>query len=73
MLPELTGMTLEAAEAALQAEGIAYSLRRTVAPFSRGSSPEKVTKNYAVRFDQGELTYASFPVLSPEGPREGQE
>ncbi len=73
MLPELTGLTLEAAEAALQAEGIAYTLRKTAAPFTRGSAPEKPTQNYAVRFDQGELTYASFPVLSMMESREGQK
>lgn len=74
MLPELTGLTLEAAEAALRAEGIRYTLRKTVALFGRGSAPEKPTQDYAVRFDQGELTYASFPVLSmTDESREGKE
>ena len=72
MLPELTGLTLEAAEAALRREGIAYTLRRTAAPFGRWPEPDKIYQNYAVRFEQGELTYAILPVLSMTGgPREG--
>ena len=72
MLPELTGLTLEAAEAALRMEGIPYTLRRTAAPFGRAPEQNKHYQNYAVRFEQGELTYASFPVLSEtDGPEEG--
>ena len=73
MLPELTGLTLEAAEAALRREGIAYTLCRTAAPFGQHAvSRDQIERDYAVRFEQGELTYASFPVLSmTDGPREG--
>ena len=45
MLPELTGLTLEAAEAALRREGIAYTLCRTAAPFGRRPEPDKIYQN----------------------------
>ena len=74
MLPELTGLPLEDAEAALRAEGIEYRLRRTASPFGHARAQDRTERNYAVRFEQGELTYASFPVLSitTEEPQEGR-
>lgn len=60
----LTGLPLEEAEAALCAEGIAYTLRKTETPFRHPDLPDKIYHNYAVRFERGELTYASFPVAS---------
>ncbi len=64
MQTELTGLTLEAAEAVLRESGINYTLRRTETPFHHQPTQGKYYKNYIVRFDGGELTYASFPVLS---------
>ena len=73
MLPELTGLALETAEAILREAGVNYTLRNTETPFNRHSAQGKQFKNYAVRFDGGELTYASFPVLSiNDGSQEGQ-
>ena len=72
MQPELTGMPLQAAEALLREAGIEYILRRTSTPFAHASAQKKNNCDYAVRFDQGELTYASFPVLSvKDEPQEG--
>ena len=74
MLPELTGLTLEEAEAILREAGITYTLRRTETPFHHQPAQEKHYQNYAVRFDGGELTYASFPVLSiTDKPQEGNK
>ena len=73
MLPELTGLTLQAAQEELSKAGITYTLRKTSTPFSHTPAQTKIYQDYAVRFEQGELTYASFPVLSmTEEPREGK-
>ena len=71
---QVIGLPLDEAEAALRASGVSYTLLRTQTPFAHAPEREKVYRDYAVRFEQGELTYASFPVLSISGrPREGQE
>ncbi len=64
MLPELAGLPLEAAEAALREAGVDYTLVRTETPFGRPPESGREYRDYAVRFVQGELTYASFPVAS---------
>ena len=64
MLPELAGLALEKAEAILRETGVNYTLRKTETPFNRHAPQGMQYVNYAVRFDGGELTYASFPVLS---------
>ena len=65
MLPELTGLPLEAAE---------RILRKTASPYHHAPVQGTINQNYAVRFEQGELTYASFPVLiKTDTPREGNE
>ena len=74
MLPELTGLPLEAAERILREAGIAYTLRKTASPYHHAPVQGTIDQNYAVRFEQGELTYASFPVLiKTDTPREGNE
>ena len=74
MPAEVTGLPLAEAETVLRAAGIGYTLKRTAAPFGRGPEAGKRYRDYAVRFEQGELTYASFPVLSimTEEPQEGR-
>ena len=56
MLPELTGMPLQDAEALLREAGVEYTLRRTSTPFAHAYAQKKNNCDYAVRFDQGELT-----------------
>ena len=74
MLPKVVGLPLDEAEAVLCAAGVSYTLCRTQSPFSHAAERDKIYRDYAVRFEQGELTYASFPVLSiSDRPREGQE
>ena len=64
MTPDVTGLPLEAAEAALRAAGLAYTLVRTATPYRHGNDPSKSLHDYAVRYEQGELIYVSFPVQS---------
>ena len=64
MLPDLTGLTLEKAEEILREAHIEYTLHRTQTPFRHQTVQERCYQDYTVRFDGGELTYASFPVHS---------
>ena len=64
MPAEVTGLPLAEAENVLRAAGIGYTLKRTAAPSGRGPEAGKRYRDYAVRFERGELTYASFPIAS---------
>ncbi len=73
MQPDVTGLPLEEAEALLRAAGEHYILTRTEAPFAHPSDGSRGQRDYALRYDQGELTYASFPVLSVTVPPREEE
>lgn len=63
-MPDITGLPLEAAEAALREAGLQYRLVRTATPYRHENEPSKILYDYAVRYEQGELIYVSFPVRS---------